>query len=242
MKRKQIILILIIVFGAILSLEAQENKIVVLHLKNGYSVKGEIVEQNSERVKIRTMNGEIFEYNADEISSTDAATLSSSKGIVSQSIAKGDMLLNVGLRLVRPSKHRFEKMRFPLIPIAFEYIVKDDLFKGNGSVGIGGIMGYSAFKYESGLSSFDYKNSTFIIGARGYAHYALVDNLDTYAGVTLGYLSDVTKYESGKKQDSNGVILQIFAGGRYFFTERIAAMAELGWGISIVTVGVSAKL
>jgi len=243
MRMKQIVVILLIVFNAFQTIKAQEANLVILNLKNGYSVKGEIVEQTSEGVKIKTINGEIFEYAADEIIGTETATLTSSYRVVSQTIAKGDMLLNIGLSFFSlPLKRSSQKMTFPLIPIAFEYVVKDDLFQRNGSVGVGGILGYTAFKYKSSFASFNSKNSRFIIGARGYAHYALVENLDTYAGLTLGYRSDVFKYESGPDQKNSDLFLQVFAGCRYFFTERIAGMAELGWGISIVTIGVSVKL
>ena len=52
-------------------LQAQEqgNKIVIINLKNGYAVKGTIVEQNDKLVKIKVQDGQILEYSTTEIES-----------------------------------------------------------------------------------------------------------------------------------------------------------------------------
>jgi hypothetical protein len=251
MIKRQIILILFFVFGAIQILNAQENKLVVLNLKNGYTVKGEIIEQTAQSVKIKLLDGEIFEYKADEISSTTDAKLSSSNKIfsptklVNQVIAKGDKIINVGVGILKqlPGSNS-EKLTIPPIPISFEYIVKSDLFNGNGALGIGGFLGYTAAKQDGDYGS--YKDSRLIIGARGYLHYALVEKLDTYAGALLGYKSDITKISYSNSPDDKFTdgkpTLNFFAGCRYFFNDKIAGMAELGWGISIVTIGVAIKL
>ncbi len=138
-------------------------------------------------------------------------------------------------------------MSIPPIPVSFEYIVKDDLFHGNGSLGVGGFIGYSAANEKNDYRK--YKSSRLILGARGYLHFALVENLDTYAGALLGYKSDVISdsydeysYRNDYKSSDSGSVLSIFAGCRYFFSDKIAGMAELGWGMSIVTVGIAVKL
>lgn len=253
MINRQIIIIFLFLFGAMQIANAQENKLVVLNLKNGYSVKGEIIEQTAQSVKIKLLDGEIFEYKADEISSTADAKLTSSSNkifsptkVVPQVIAKGDKIINIGIGLLKQlSGGSSEKLTIPPIPISFEYIVKNDLFNGNGALGIGGFLGYTAAK-QVGYNN-NYKDSRLIIGARGYVHYAIVEKLDTYAGALLGYKSDIFKisysgdYPDFKSKDGKPT-LNVFAGCRYFFNDKIAGMAELGWGISIVTIGVAVKL
>ena len=235
---------------------AQENKLVVLNLKTGYSVKGEIIEQTAQGVKIKTLDGQIFEYKTDEINSTTNAKLASPSNklfsnakVVPQSIKTGDKLLSLGIGFIKllPDGGSY-KLTVPPIPISFEYIIKDDLFKGNGALGFGGFLGYSSAKQDNFYGN--YKVSRLIIGARGYVHYAIVEKLDTYSGVLLGYKNDVTNityngeqtYLTNQKYTDGGPTFNLFAGCRYFFNDKIAGMAELGWGISIVTIGVAIKL
>lgn len=232
---------------------AQENRFVVLNLKTGYSVKGEIVEQTAQGVKIKTLNGEIFEYKADEITSTTNAIISSPKKAIKQITVKGDKVLNLGIGLGGKLPYsRLSKLTILPIPISFEYVIKDDLFDGKVALGCGGLIGYSASKQTlSYYSSYGKKiESRLIIGVRGYVHYTFVDKLDTYTGMLLGYKSVKTKLSESSDPDSypdtksteGTPTLNIFAGCRYFFTDKIAGMAELGWGISIITIGVAVKL
>lgn len=252
MKRKQLILIIIFVFGAFQCLNAQGSKLVIIHLNNGYSIKGEILERNSENVKIKTLNGEILVYNVAEINRTEDAAVTpaptkifSPSKIVTKSIEKGDKLINIGIALVQQNNiqvewYYSEKLTLPSFPVSFEYVIKDNLFKGSGALGLGGVLEYTSLQINNGKD----KHSRFILGARGYLHYAFVEKLDTYAGVTLAYRGDAYKYESESIPNiSDGsLMLNAFVGGRYFFTDRFAGMAEVGWGISIVTIGVCFKL
>jgi hypothetical protein len=246
------IFILLFAFSNLNILIAQESKLVVLNLKTGYSVKGELIEQTDQGTKIKTIDGQIFEYKTDEIiSTTDGKSSSTGKQLFSQSnvipltVEKGDMLLGLGLGFF--GNKVYDKLTMPPIPLTFEYIVLDNLFEGRGALGCGGYFGYSSSKADySGYST--YKSSKFIIGARGYLHMALVEKLDTYGGVLLGYKNEVSKYidnEDSKYNDkfSEGTpTINVFAGCRYFFNDKIAGMAELGWGMSILTLGVAVKL
>lgn len=242
--------------SAISIINAQEKKVVLLNLKNGYSVKGEVIEQSDQNIKIKTLSGDLFEYRNDEIESTSNATSSVKNGkifasnkIIHQVVARGDKYLNVGFGLLKmlPDNNSI-KSSFPPIPISFEYILKDDLFEKNGSLGVGGLVGYSSASEK--YTYWKHKSSRSIIGARGYIHYALVEKLDTYGGIQVGIRSDFTKidydenyyYNNNEKSSEISPALNLFAGCRYFFNNKIAGMAELGWGISIITVGVSVKI
>lgn len=239
------LIVLFFAFGAVSILNAQDNKLIVLKLKNGYSVKGEIIEKSDSKIKIRTLDGQVFEYRADEIDTTIEAKSSSFNKDIPLLVSKGDMIINVGIGLL--GNKVYDKLTMPLIPVSFEYIIIDNLFEGKGALGGGGYFGYSASKVNFSYDRTD-KSLKYIIGARGYIHYALIEKLDTYGGVLLGYKNNVTKVDNSEYPEYNSKsidgapVVTLFAGCRYFFTDKIAGMAELSWGISVLTIGVSVKL
>jgi len=255
--RKAIITVtLLFAFSTIHLLKAQENKIVILNLKNGYSVKGEIIEQNDQVVKIKTADGQIFEYAYDEIISTsDEKSSTTVKQLFSQTkeipliVEKGDMFLGLGIGFFgKKSGDSWDKLVVPPIPVSFEYIIINNLFEGRGALGVGGFFGYSATKENYTYGYDKIRNSKLIIGARGYFHYAFVEKLDTYGGVLLGYKNESTNFIGNENpvynpDYSDGTpTANLFVGCRYFFNDRIAGMAELGWGLSVVTIGVAVKI
>lgn len=118
---------------------------------------------------------------------------------------------------------------------------------GPGVISIGGYVGNTGYKYTS--AGYSAKWNYFVVGARGAYHYngfEDVPNLDVYGGVMLGY--NIVKYSSdGNDQhlaDSYGSGLGFsgFLGGRWFFSDKIGAYAELGYGVSTLNVGVTFKL
>lgn len=164
-----------------------------------------------------------------------------------QVIEKGEKVLNlgVGLGTALYSGSGYTGS-VPPISGSLEVVIKDDLFDGNGAIGVGGYLGYAAYKWE--YSGWGWKYSNIIIGPRGYLHYNFLENLDTYAGVMLGY-NVVSSKETGNSipgynynASSGGVIFSGFIGARYFFNEKVAAMAELGSGIAYLNLGVALKL
>lgn len=86
-----------------------------------------------------------------------------------------------------------------------------------------------------------------IIGGRGTFHYPLVDKLDTYAGILLGYNISTSK-EFGTvtpgysyHSSNGGVVYAAFVGARYYFQNNFGVLGEFGYGISYLTLGVSLK-
>ncbi len=247
MIKKSLVFLFLFAFLSISFLKAQDNKIVILNLKNGYSVKGSIVEQSDQVVKIKTQGGEIFQYKRDEISSTSDANSSSSSSL-SQKVHKEfpkvlsakDKILSFSIGFGARNGGGTGNVSVPPLPIAFEYILMDNLFDGYGALGCGGFFGFTSSK-----EIYQTKYSRLIVGARGYLHYAFFEKFDTYAGTLLGYRSDNDKYSDpvyGHNRTESKPIINVFAGCRYFFTDKIAGMAELGGGVSILSLGVSIKL
>jgi hypothetical protein len=139
----------------------------------------------------------------------------------------------------------YYKTTVPPVSASLEVGILDGIID-KGSIGVGGYLGYSSYKYE--YYNWGYKYTDFIIAARGTFHYPLVDKLDTYTGIILG-VEVVTGKEFGTSipgynysSAGSGLARSWFVGGRYYFNEKFAAMGELGFGISWLTLGLSLKL
>ena len=157
--------------------------------------------------------------------------------------AKGDKVVNLGIGLAsRLYSGLYYTGSVPPVSISFEKGIKDNVLE-KGVIGIGGYLGYSAYKWE--YSGYGWKYSNIILGARGSLHYPLVDKLDTYAGLLIGYNISTSKEIGtvvGSSPTHGGVVWSGYIGGRYYFTEKIAGLIELGSGISYLTLGIGIKL
>lgn len=228
-------------------LNAQENKQVVLNLKTGYSVKGEIIEQTPQKIKIKTFDGQVFEFLMDEILTTNEGKPSLLPHEIPLSVEKGEKILNIGVGLF--GKH-WSQLTFPPVPVSFEYILTDKLFTGKGALGVGGYIGFSKAK-QNNIWAYEQNNlSMIVIGGRCSVHYVFIEKLDSYAGILLGLQSEIVKFRESKypeyyhdlKETDTVPTVKIYVGCRYPFNDKIAGMAELGWGISVATIGVAIKL
>ena len=129
---------------------------------------------------------------------------------------------------------------------------------GPGVWGLGGFLGYKRIGYEYSYPGLgfanDYSSTYLVFGVRGSWHYNewhQNDKLDTYGGVMLGYrsakFSDNTVYPSGYNglrfsSSDSGVDITGFLGARYFFSEKIGAYGEFGYGVSVLQLGLAVKL
>lgn len=117
---------------------------------------------------------------------------------------------------------------------------------GPGVISLGGYVGNTGYKYTD--AGYTAKWNYIVVGARGAYHYngfTELSNLDVYGGVMLGY--NIVKYTAdGAGADlansyGSGLGLSGFVGGRWLFTENVGAYAELGYGVSVLAVGVTFK-
>ncbi len=157
--------------------------------------------------------------------------------------AKGDKVLNLGIGFGGRYSGSGMTTSVPPLGASFEVGVKDGVLE-KGSIGVGGMLAYSAHKWE--YAGWGYKYSSIVIGARGSFHYPLVDKLDTYTGLLIGYdISTATEYGTATGYDYNssygGFTYAWFVGARYYFSDAFAAFAELGVGVTIFNVGVALK-
>ncbi len=168
-------------------------------------------------------------------------------GVKSQSFVTGDKVVNVGLGIGSTLySGTGYKTGLPPLSASFEYGVTE---LGPGVLGVGGYFGISSYKWEDafGGTTYGWKYSSVIIGARGNYHQYFVDKLDTYAGLMLGYNIINSKatgnWPSGYDWSANSstFVWSIYIGGRYYFSETFAAMLELGYGIAWLNIGVAFK-
>ncbi len=151
---------------------------------------------------------------------------------------KGDKILNLGVGFGSTYYSSYYTSHTPALSASLEFGVKDGILE-KGSIGIGGYVGYSSAKWTN-----YYKTSNIIIGARGSFHYPLVNKLDTYTGLLLGYNIYTYSYDVsylGAKGSAGAVTLAWFAGARYYFSDKFAVLGEIGYGIAYLTLGVSFK-
>ena len=162
---------------------------------------------------------------------------------------KGDKVLNLGIGLGSTfATGRYYTTKVPPVSASFEMGFMDNLFDvENLNVGLGGYVGFTSYKYEYDFwgTNWGWDYTSLIVGARGALHYPLVEKLDTYTGLLLGFNVRTSKsFGSGVTGSAagSGLAYSWFAGGRYYFTDNIAGMIELGYGIAYLNLGVAVKL
>lgn len=165
---------------------------------------------------------------------------------------KGTSLLKAGIGIGSSIFNYSGSSQTPAISAQFEKGIWD--IGGPGVVSLGGYVGTKSYKYHYTSAYVDYKqkwNYT-IIGVRSAYHYTGLksDKADLYGGLMLSY--NILKYKFEDKNGSsagsygigsygNGTGLTAYVGANYFFTANIGAFAELGYGVSYLTLGITAK-
>lgn len=120
----------------------------------------------------------------------------------------------------------------PPLTAVYERGVVSNLFgNGKGTIGVGGQGGYQLIR----TAPETYASSIFV-GARGALHYEFVSKLDTYAGVALGW----GFYGGSAYSGATGAFLyQGFIGARYYVTPTLGLGGEVGFGYSLLNLGVT---
>lgn len=129
-------------------------------------------------------------------------------------------------------------------------------------------MGYSSTlgdvkEYRDG-SAYQTQNDFLLLGVRAAAHMIRIENVDIYGGMSVSYnkpfvtnttISDSNSGQQGASDDAtittptpfnpngpkNNVVLGGFVGGSYYFTQNLNVFGEIGYGVSIATVGLGYK-
>ena len=166
-----------------------------------------------------------------------------------QAFKSGDLVGNLGVGFGWYG-YGYGATSLPAFSLSLEKGIKD--IENVGPLSIGGIVGFkhASYAWNSGYS--DYGWNDIIIAVRGAIHYDLfkVNKLDTYGGVALGlrlqsysyYVYNTSlQYEKAHTNYTHG-LFALYLGGRYYFTDNLAAFGELGYGLGYLTLGLSFKL
>ncbi|MBC8084031.1 MAG: hypothetical protein H7Z21_12540, partial [Hymenobacter sp.] len=168
------------------------------------------------------------------------------------SFAAGSMAVNLGVGLGIGYGYGLgyngSAKSSPAISLSAERGIVEGI--GPGVISVGGLVGYKGYSYKWAVLDQSYKAtwSNIYVAARGAYHYNFTDNprVDTYAGVSLA--ARIEKYSdnwSGTTLTNSygGTSLEagIFLGGRYLFTDKVGAFAELGYDMSYLKLGVTSK-
>lgn len=123
---------------------------------------------------------------------------------------------------------------------------------GPGRIGLGSIIDYWRWTGNAGYNGYTWTYTWVPVNVFGAYHFELPDRKwDLFAGLGLGYLviDGTLDGPDGSTQDiyvdqafHSHVFWSGVAGVRYFFSPALAAQARLGWGVSVLSLGVDFTL
>jgi len=163
-----------------------------------------------------------------------------------QEFQKGTNIISAGVGLGSSILSYSGASQTPALSLQYERGVWD--VGGPGVISLGGYVGYKGYSYSA--TDYSEKWHYTVLGVRSAYHYngLNVDKLDLYGGVMLSYniLSYSYSDNLGYNVSDNGsygstVGLSLYVGARYFFTDNLAVLAEFGYGVAYLNVGIAAK-
>lgn len=184
------------------------------------------------------------------------ALLATFQMMQAQNLETGNSLINFGIGVGgHYGVYSSYTSQTPAFGLSYDYGFKEGV--GPGLITLGGYVGYKSltYKYDYTYNQSLYYKWTwtyFIVGARGTYQYSVSDKFDLYGGLLLSMNFSKFKHESNDpdyynynynySESGSNLGLTLFGGARYGFTENIGAFAELGYGISYLTLGIGYKL
>jgi hypothetical protein len=113
---------------------------------------------------------------------------------------------------------------------------------GPGVITLGGTFGFAYQRY-SWPGGYHWTYANYILAARSAWHHGWgVDNLDTYAGLSLG-VRLLSYNDGGYNNNANYNPLYLhfggFIGAAYYFSPKVGAFAEFGYDINFATIGLN---
>jgi hypothetical protein len=148
---------------------------------------------------------------------------------------------------------------YPAIGISGDYGLKVNA--GPGTIGIGGIVGFKFGYYDYTYNNYTANYSETVLALRGTYHWTPpgAPKLDLYGGIPVGirfdHYSEWNNHITGYDINGNPIysyyqvsatatypFLGLFIGAAYYFNNRVGIFGELGYDVSIFTIGISFKL
>ncbi|MGB6152534.1 MAG: outer membrane beta-barrel protein [Pricia sp.] len=164
-----------------------------------------------------------------------AITLLSVQSISAQEFSKGTNVINAGLGFGGAyDLGRFNSSLALGLNVSYERGIWE--VGGPGVISLGGYIGTTAYNLDFGVDDDTVRYTSF--GVRGAYHFNFigVDNLDVYAGPMITV--DVVSVDNDAFDTLDGGLSgSVFAGARWYFTDNFGAFAELGYGVSFLSLG-----
>ncbi len=162
------------------------------------------------------------------------------KGDQFASISYGIGAIGVNWTDLYSSYSNYSSLTFGPVGVYYEKAITDKI--GIGKIGLGGSINYlrNSTSYDFLSSSNTISISQLAIALRGAYHFELENKkLDPYAGLGLVFSHFSYKSSISNTNFSFGSPLgtQAFVGSRYYFTDNIAAFAEVGYGLAYLNIG-----
>lgn len=127
----------------------------------------------------------------------------------------------------------------PPVHVSYELGIKE-------KIGVGGLIGFTTANTPTGFGGGEYRFSYIVIGARGLYHAYNEGKIDAYGGLMVGYNIASAKYvgpgEFPYNGSAGGFTIGAFVGGRYAFNDKFYGMAEIGYSIAWLSVGIGTTL
>lgn len=169
----------------------------------------------------------------------------------SQEFQKGTNILSAGVGLGSSILSYSGASQTPALSLQYERGVWN--VGGPGVISLGGYVGYKGYSFSGGESNYTYSEDWHytVVGVRSAYHYNGLDakKLDLYGGAMLAY--NILSYSYSDNSGGTGIAgsgsygstfgISLYLGARYFFAEHFAVGAELGYGVSYLSVGIAAK-
>jgi hypothetical protein len=134
--------------------------------------------------------------------------------------------------------------------VGAEYGFQNDFFNLSdlpSTLGIGGSFGYSTYSSNYSLGG-KWKYTVIVLLANATYHAPLFDNdkIDPFVMLSVGANIGDVKYK-GPLADYNspsfgGAVFGTSVGAKYFFSDAMAAVIELGWGLGLLRIGLDYKI
>ncbi|MCX6234341.1 MAG: hypothetical protein NT175_06390 [Bacteroidetes bacterium] len=167
-----------------------------------------------------------------------------------QAFQKGNFVANLGVGFGWYG-YGYGVSSLPAFSLSGEYGFLD--IENVGTISLGGIIGYKHASYDYSWVGYADKWvwNDIIVAARGAIHPLFIknDKVDIYGGIALGVRLQTWKYSNNftgtpEKFTDNHTdgLFAFYVGGRYFFTDNLAAFGELGYGLGYFTIGLSYKI
>lgn len=163
-----------------------------------------------------------------------------------QEFQKGTNVISAGIGLGSSILSYSGASQSPALSLQYERGVWD--IGGPGVISLGAYAGYKGYSFSG--ADYSEKWHYTVLGVRSAYHYngLNVDKLDLYGGAMLSYNLLSFSYTasngyniSGAGSYGSNVGLSLYVGARYFFTDQLAVLAELGYGVAYLNVGIAAK-